>query len=230
MTTSGTYAFAPTAGEAFLAAFSMCGIRRTEITLEHLTDATFQANMQMVDFSNKNPHQFTLETQSVPLTASTATYSLSARTIALGAAYIETTSGTVTTARVLAPMSAYEYGSIPNKDNEGFPSSYWLNLLTPTPQISLYLTPDDSLTYTLKLQTFRQLQDIDPASGETLDAPYRFLDAFTTGLAARLAVNYAPDRMANLKTLFEERFDLAAAQDQERVNTYITPGLSGYFS
>lgn len=228
MTSSGTYVFAPSAGEAFLAALSMCGIRRTEVGMEHLVDATFQANMQMVDFSNKNPNQFALETQTVPLVASTATYSLSARTISIAVAYIETTSGTTTTARVLGAISASEYAAIPNKAQEGFPNSYWMNL-QPTPTITLYTTPDSALTYTLKLQTFRQMQDIAPASGETLDAPYRFLDAFTTGLAARLAAIYAPDRAAGLKALFDERFTLAAAQDQERVPIYITPGLSGYF-
>lgn len=229
MTASGTYAFNPGAGEVFLASLSMCGIRRTEVTLEHLVDAAFHANLLMGDFSNRNPNQWALETQSVALVASTASYSLTARTIAIAVAYIETTSGSTTTARVLGPISASEYAAIPNKAQEGFPNSYWLNLQTPTPTITLYFTPDDELTYTLKLQTFRQMQDVNAASGETLDLPYRFFDAFTTGLAARLAVIYAPDKAMVLKALFDERFGLAAAQDQERVNLYITPALAGYF-
>jgi hypothetical protein len=77
------------------------------------------------------------------------------------------------------------------------------------------------------------MQDIAPANGQTLDAPYRFLDAFTTGLAARLAINY-PDQKRpmlpkDLEMLYEKRAGSAAAQDQEDVNLYVVPGLYGYF-
>lgn len=229
MTTSGTYTFNPGAGEVFLAALSMCGIRRVDVTTEHLVDAKFHANLLMGDFSNRNPNQWALETQSQVLTVGIPTYTLTNRTIAIAVAYIETTTGGITTARVLGPLSASEYASIPNKASQGFPSSYWVNLQTPNPVISLYLTPDATFTYTLQLQTFRQMQDVDPANGQTLDTPYRFLDAFTTGLAARLALIYAPDRAPGLTQLYEQRFTLAAAQDMERVPYYITPGLSGYF-
>ncbi len=229
MTSSGTYTFNPGAGEIFLAALSMCGIRRTDITTEHLVDATFQANLQMGDLSNRNPNQWALETQSVALVSGAPTYNLATRTVLVAVAYIETTAGTVTTARVLGPISASEYAAIPNKAQQGFPNAYWVNLLTPTPTITLYFTPDSAYTYTLKLQTFRQMQDVNPASGETIDVPYRFLDAFVTGLAFRLAGIYAPERALGLKQLYDERFGLAAAEDQERVALYITPGISGYF-
>ena len=229
MTASGTYTFDPGVGEIFLAALSMCGIRRTDITAEHLVDASFQANLLMGEFSNLNPNQWFYETQSVAITASTAAYSLATRTVAICCAYMETTSGTTTTGRVLSPLSTQEYASIPNKAVEGFPNSYWLNLAVSTPQITLYPVPDDTYTYTLKVASFRRGQDIEAPSGETLDVPYRFLDAFTTGLASRLAVNFAPERASNLKALYDQRFILAAAQDQERVNIYIAPGLDGYF-
>ncbi len=229
MISSGTYTFQPQAGEVFLAALAMCGVRRPSVTNEHLVDATFHANMLMVDLSNRNPWQFALETQPQVLTAGVASYSLTNRTIAIAVAYIETTSGTTTTARVLGPISASEYAAIPNKGSRGFPSTYWFNLQTSQPTITLYLTPDSANTYTLQLQTFRQLQDISPASGQTLDAPYRFLDAFTVGLAARLALIYAPDKAANYDALYERRLGITGAQDQERVAIYITPGLGSYF-
>lgn len=228
MTSSGTYAYNPGAGEVILGALSMCGIRRATVTNEHLVDATFQANLLMADFSNRNPNQWALESQTQVLASGTAVYTLAARTIAIAVAYIETTSGSTTTARVLGAISASEYAAIPNKGQQGFPNAYWFSLTTP-PAITLYFVPDAALTYTLQLQTFRQMQDVNPGNGQTLDTPYRFLDAFTTGLAARLAINYAPERAPGLKALFDERFGLAAAQDQERVAIYVTPGLQGYF-
>jgi hypothetical protein len=229
MTTSGTYNFNPAASDVFIAAFALCGLRRTQVVAEHIADASFQANLLMVDFSNRNPNQWGLETQSVILIPGQAAYALSPRTIAVAVAYIETTSGTAITGRVLGRMSASEYAAVPNKLQTGFPSSYVMTLTTPNPTLTLYLVPDSSFTYTLQLQTFRQMQDISVAGGQTLDAPYRFLDAFTYGLASRLALIYAPDRFQMLKGEYEEKFLLAAEQDQEAVNLYISPGLGGYF-
>jgi hypothetical protein len=229
MTTSGTYNFNPAASDVFMAAFALCGLRRTQVVMEHIADASFQASLLMVDFSNRNPNQWGLETQSVTLIPGQATYSLSSRTIAVAVAYIETTSGTVVTGRVLGRISASEYAAIPNKMQQGFPSSFALTLTTPNPTLTLYLVPDANFTYTMQLQTFRQMQDISVAGGQTLDAPYRFLDAFTFGLAARLALIYAPDRFQVLDGQYEKKFLLAAEQDQESVNLFISPGLGGYF-
>jgi hypothetical protein len=211
----------------------MCGVRRPELTVEHIADATYQANMLMVDFSNRNPNQWSLEIQSIPLVAGVNTYSLTNRTIAIAAAYISISVGGTTNDRLMAPMSATEYAAIPIKSQQGFPNSYWVNLAIPVPIIHIYYTPDTAYTYTLNLTTFRQMQDIAPANGQTLDAPYRFLDAFTTGLAARLAINY-PDQKRpmlpkDLEMLYEKRAGSAAAQDQEDVNLYVVPGLYGYF-
>jgi len=233
VTSSATYSFQPGAGEVILAAYSMCGIRRTQIVTEHLVDAAYQSNMLMSELTNANPWQWTLETQSIPLTAGLGVYTLTPRTVAIAVAYIETTTGTapntVTTGRVMGVLSASEYAAIPNKGQQGFPNSYWLNLGVSTPTITLYFVPDSAYTYTMQLQTFRQLQDVNPANGQTLDIPYRFLDAFTTGLAYRLAGIYAPQRKQDLKMDYAERLTAAAAQDQERVPMHIYPGLSGYF-
>lgn len=217
----------------FAAAFSMCGVRRAELTVEHIADASFQANMVMVDFSNRNPNQWALETQSVALTSGLNTYSLTNRTIAIAAAYISINTGGTINDRLMAPLSATEYAAIPIKSQQGFPNSYWFNLANPIPTLHIYYTPDSAYTYTLNLTTFRQMQDIVPANGQTLDAPYRFLDAFTTGLAARLAVIYPDQKRPNLSKdldmLYERRSVLAAAQDQENVNLYVIPGLYGYY-
>lgn len=233
MTSSGTYTFNPAAAEVYAAAFGMIGIRRTEITVQHITDANYHANMVMVDFSNRNPNQWALEIQSVVLTTGVNTYNLTNRTIAIAAAYISTTVGGSVNDRVISSMSATEYAAIPIKSQQGFPNSYWLNLANPTPTVHIYYTPDSAFTYTLNITTFRQMQDISPANGQTLDAPYRFIDAFTTGLAARLSIVYPDPKRPNLPKdldlLYERRMTLASGTDQENVNLYVTPGLQGYF-
>lgn len=211
----------------------MCGIRRTEITQQHIADATIFANLVLSELSNANPLQWALEIVPIALAANLNTYSLPNRTIAIGSAYISTTSGGTTTDRVLSPMSATEYSAIPNKAQQGFPNSYWFNLTIPTPTIHLYLTPDTLYTYTLNLVTFRQLQDYTVSGSQTFDLPYRFLPTFVTMLAARLAIVYPdPNRTSlakDLAALAADQLASAQRQDQENVNIYVIPGFTGYF-
>jgi hypothetical protein len=228
LTTTGTYVFAPSAADLVLSAYGMIQIRRTELSTQHLQDAAMAMSLLMVDISNRAPNRWTLETQTQLLTAGVPTYTLSNRTLAIALASISTTSGGVTTDRVIGPLSATEYASIPVKSQQARPTSYMFSLLS-TPTISLWPTPDNADTYTLTLTTFRQLQDADLTSGQTLDAPYRFLDAIATGLAARLASSYRPEREAVLDTKYEQKFNLAAMTDQEDVPLYVSPMMGVYF-
>lgn len=234
MASSGTYSFAPSAGDLILNAFGMVQLRRWELTTQHLEDAYLQANLLMVDFSNRNPNRWAMELQDVSLSQGTPTYNLATRTVGVAIAYIDTTSGDTTTSRVIGPFSAADYAALPVKLQQAPPTAYFFSLLTPTPTVSVWPTPDANGPYTLRLQTFRQMQDVTLAGGVGLDTPYRFLDAFTTGLAARLARIY-PEKLKNptsdrqeLEAAYEARFNLAAQQDQERTPMYVRPDFSGY--
>lgn len=234
MATTGTYSFAPSAADIILNAFGMIGVRRPEITEQHLEDAYMAANMLMVDFSNRNPNRWGMETQTQILTPAVHTYDLTTRTLSIAIAYIDTTQNSVTTSRVLGPISATDYASIANKDQAGQPTSYFFNLLTPTPTITVWpVVPlEGNTVYTLRMQTFRQMQDVAIAGGLTVDTPYRFLDAFSTGLAARLGVLYPPKDPAKVQMLdhaFEKRFQLAAQTDQEKTPMYVRPQMSSYY-
>jgi hypothetical protein len=223
MTSSGTYTWQPPIGDLILSAFSRINLRGPELTTQHLADAATECNLLSVSFSNRNPNQYALETVTVPLVQGTATYALPNRTLAIGIAYLSTASGD----RPLGPISATDYGAISNKTTQGPPTSIWF-LLTPTPSITVWPTPDNS--YTLNIQSFRQQQDVGIANGETPDVPYRFLEAFTAGLAARFARIYAPALYPMRKQDYEEAFQEAAQADQASVNLYIVPGLSRYVS
>lgn len=231
MATTGTYSFAPSAADLILNAYGMIGVRRPEITQQHMQDAYLQANLLMVDFANRSPNRWTMETTSQLLTSGAASYSLPPQILSIAIAYIDTTSGGVTTSRVLGPISATDYAAIPNKNQLALPTSYFFSLLT-TPTITLWPTPDDAQTYTLRMQTFRQTQDVAIAGGVNIETPYRFLDAFTTGLAARLAVIYPPkdpNATDRINKLFNDRFTLAAQADQEKTPMYVRPSFAGYY-
>lgn len=234
MATSGTYAFNPSAGDIVLNAFGMIQLRRWELTTQHLTDAAFHANMLMVDISNRNPNRWVMETQEIALSSGTPTYNLADRTVAVSIVTIRQTINSVSSDRVIGPLSAADYEALPNKAQLAAPTSYFFSLLTPTPTISLWPTPNATSTYTARVQTFRQLQDVVLAGGVTMDSPYRFLDAITTGMAARLAVVYPeklpyPEKAKELDAAYQSRFLLAAAQDQESTPMYVQPLMRGYY-
>jgi hypothetical protein len=234
--TTGTYNYAPSAADLVINAYSQCLIRRSELDPQKLQDAYEAFQLLMVDISNRNPNRWALETQSVTLTASVPTYTLTNRTLAIAIAYIDTVSGGQTTSRVIGPVSGTEYAALPNKLQVGPPTTYWFNLLS-VPTITLNPVPDAYTSYTLRLMTFRQQQDIDLTSGQGVDSPYRFLDAMTMGLAWRLAKMYpeklvktrGPQVIGEMKKDYEDAFLSAAQQDQEDVPIFITPGLSGYY-
>lgn len=235
MTTTGTYVYNPSAANIVTAAFGMIQIRRPELTTAHLLDAAEACNLLMVDFSNRNPHRWAMETQTQTLSIGAPTYTLTGRTLAVALATV-TQSGID---RVLGPISATDYAALPNKTQGGPPTSYFFNLQV-VPTVTLWPIPDATYlatSATLTLTTFRQMQDVDLTGGQTLDSPYRFLDALTTGLAFRLGHIY-PDAiikakgqgaLADLEQLYEKRMLIACARDRQRTPLFLTPGLGGYF-
>lgn len=228
MATTGTTAYSPAAANLTLTAFGRIGIRRTEITAQHLADAETEANLVQVKLSNLQPNLWTTELISTTLVESTATYTMPANIIALQAVYITTTAGGSATDRVIWPYSTFEYASIPDKTQEGSPTSYWYSRLS-TPEISLWPVPDDAATYTLNIRAVTQIQDVSFKSGTTLDLPYRWLDVYVADLAHRLSRIYAQPLEAARKADAAEAWANAATEDQERVPLYVNANLGGYW-
>lgn len=228
MASSGSYSFNPAISDVVLSAYSRLQIRRTALLAEHLVDAARESNYLLVEWSNKQVNLWKSETQTVPLVAGTATYTLPSRTVMVLAAYIRTGSGVSQNDRLIFPVSTYEYSSFPNKNQQGFPSVFWFNRQI-IPQITLWLVPDTA-AYTLVLQTATQIQDANLPNGETLDVPYRWLDAFVAGLAHRLSRIWKPELEQARKADAMEAWGVAATNDVENVNMNIIPGLEFYRS
>ena len=223
-----TYAFNPSAADIILNAFDMLQIRATELTTQHLERAALQANLLMVDISNRNPHQWTLEAVTQTLIASQATYTLPARTLAVVVATLTIGAGGTARDRTLQPISASDYAMQPNKAHAAPPTSYWFGL-TSVPTLTLWPVPTSATPGPLNLQTLRQVGDVGLANGATFDSPYRFLDAITTGLAARLADMYRPEKADRFNLLYEQRMVLAQKRDEETVNVRIQPEFGSYY-
>jgi len=228
MTTSGTYNFNPSLGEVVLNAFARCGIRRTALVQEHLQDARFEANLLFSEWSNRGVNLWKVDLQTVPLIEGTTLYTVPSNTVMILDAYIATGSGQSEFDRMIMPISRSEYSQTPNKNLQAPPTVFWFDRLI-NPTITVWPVPDQSNYYTLKYYRVIQIQDAEMENAQTLDVPYRWLDATCAGLASRLAAIYAPDRLQVLTARAESAYQIAAMQDTENVPLYIMPGLSGYF-
>lgn len=226
--TSGTYSFAPTAGEFILNAFDRIQVRATEIEQTQMQRAVMELNLALVRF-NTMPGQnlWAIDLQSIPLIPGTASYSVPPETRMILSAYI-TYSTNPQLDRYMFPISRDEYAAISTKTTQGFPSQYWFDRLI-APSVTFYLVPDGAFTYAFNYYRARQIQDAKVLNGQNLELPYRFFDAITADLAHRLARIYRPELEQQRKADRDEAWSTAATDDTEWTPLYITPGLSGYY-
>ncbi len=224
--TSGTYLFAPSLGEVVLNAFARIGIRRTEIVQTHLVDARMEANLLLAKMADAQPNLWSVDLQALPLLQGSPTYTVPAETAMILDAYIRF--GIPSTDRSIYPISRSEYSTYPEKDIQAFPTVFWFDRLI-SPTITLWPVPDGNGPYTLYYYRVRQIQDAEYVNGQNIEIPYLWLDAFTSGLAARLARIYAPSLEGQRKMDADEAWQLAAKQDTENVYMMFNPGLSSYY-
>lgn len=229
MTTSGTYSFNPSLGEVVLNAYARCGVRRTALMQEHMQDARFETNLMFASWANQGVNLWEVDLVTVPLVQGQTTYAVDAKTVMILDAYIQYNGGTSSQFdRVIMPISRTEYAQTPNKNLQAPPTTFWFDRLI-NPTVTLWPVPDQTGTYSLQYYRVTQIQDAELTDAQTVDIPYRWLDALCSGLAARLSAIYAVERMQMLEAKAEQAYTVAATQDTENVPLYIMPGLSGYF-
>jgi hypothetical protein len=227
MTTSGTYTFNPSLGEATIYAFNLCGIRGTALLQEHMESARMAANLVLADFSNKGVNLWQVSLVSTPLVQGQTTYNVDPNVVVILDGYIETVSGGSSTDRLILPISRSEYASYPNKQQSGFPTTYWHDR-TLTPTVTLWPVPDGTQT-SFNYYVMRQIQDAAFTNGQNVDVPYLWLKAFVYALACELASIWAPDRFAILAPISDKAYAAAAATNVEIAQQYISPTLSSYW-
>ena len=223
MPNSGTYTFNPALGSLTLNAFARCGVRRTELSPQHMQDAYLEANFLQGDWSSDGILFWTVERVDQPLTAGAPTYGLPTNTITVLDLYI-TANGQN---RLIMPFSRTDYASLAQPLQQGFPTSFWFDrALTPT--VTLWPVPDNNTTYSMSYYVYTQPEDALLRAGGQAAIPYWWLNAYVADLAHRLSRIYAPALEAARKIDRDEAYARACKQ-AEIVPLYIQPGLSGYF-
>jgi hypothetical protein len=229
MTTSGTYTFNPSLGELTLYSYNLCGLRNTSLLQEHMESARMATNLMLARWANQGVNLWCVDLISVPLVQGQATYSVDADTVMILDAYMEIDNGNgAPIDRIILPISRTEYASYANKEQQGFTTTYWFDRLI-SPTVTLWPVPDGSSAQYLKYYRVRRIQDSALTSGQTVEIPYLWLEAFALGLAQRLAMIWSPDKVQMLKPLADEAYTVASEQNIEQAQQYITPMISGYF-
>ena len=229
MSTSGTYTYNPGLGEITLYAYNLIGVRNTAVLQEHMEAARMASNMMLARWANQGVNLWAVDLISVPLVQGQATYNVDANTVVILDAYMEIDNGSGQPIdRIILPISRTEYASYPNKEQQGFTTTFWFDrLLSPT--VTLWPVPDGSSAQYLKYYRVRQLQDSNLQNGQKVEIPYLWLEAFAYGLAYRLAQIWSPAAAQMIKPMADESYAIASQQNVETAQQYISPMVMGYF-
>ncbi len=228
MTTSGTFNFSPSLGELTLYAFNVAGIRSTALLQEHMESARMASNLILGRWSSKGVNLWQVDLQTINLIQGQATYSVPANTVAILDAYIIQTNGSQTNNRIILPVSRSEYASYSNPTEQGGITTFWFDrLLSPT--LTTYQVADGTVSQ-LNYYRLRQNEDANFTSGQNVELPVYWLEAFADALAYRMAKIWNPEKAAQLKLDAGESYADAIDQNVETSNVYISPMVSGYWT
>jgi len=217
MATSGSRDFDIDAAEIIEEAYERCGL---EVRTGYDTKTARRSlNLMFADWANRGLNLWTVTQATQALTSGTATYTFTTAYTDILEVVLRDSSGVD---RDVSRISRSQYLSIPNKTTTGTPSQFFFNRST-TPTLTLWPTPDSS-TDSLVYYYVNRIQDVDTLVN-TADTPFRFLPCMVAGLAYYIAMKKAPDRVQLLKVVYEEEFQRAADEDEDRVSLKLQPSI-----
>jgi len=216
MTTSGSRDFNLDVGEIIEEAYERCGIEvRTGYDAK---TARRSLNLMFADWANRGINLWTVKEGTVTLTQGQATETLATSVVDV----LEVVLRRGGTDYEIERISRGEYVTLPNKTTQGRPSQYWLNKQI-APIINLWATPENS-TDQLIYYYLQRIEDAD-ALVNTTDMPFRFYPCMVAGLAYYIAMKRTPERIQLLKAVYEEEFQRAADEDEDRVPLKLQPSM-----
>lgn len=216
MATSGSRDFNLDVSDIIEEAYERCGLEvRTGYDAR---TARRSMNLMFADWANRGINLWTVRQGTITLTEGQATETLTADVVDL----LEVVVRRSNTDYDLNRIGRGDYLSIPNKTTEGRPSQYYFNRQV-EPQITMWPTPENS-TDQLVYYYIRRLEDADALTND-VELPFRFLPCAVAGMAYYIALKKAPERIQLLKTVYEEEFQRAADEDEDRVSLKLQPSI-----
>ena len=243
--TTSTTSFNPDLNELFEEAFERCGLELR--TGYDFRTARRSLNFLITEWANRGINLWTIEQGQIPLVQGTVTYDLPIDTVDLLEHVIRTNPGQISnqTDINISRISVSTYSTIPNKLTQGRPIQVWVNrqsgqkvgseAATPkSPQINVWPSPDQGSQanpyYYFVYWRMRRMYDAGNGTNVE-DIPFRFQNCLVAGLAYMLAVkkpDVDPVRVQALKLMYDEAWELAAAEDREKAPDRFVPRMTFY--
>lgn len=214
MTTSGSRDFNLDVAELIEEAYERCGLEvRTGYDAK---TARRSLNLMFADWANRGLNLWTVTQATTTVTQGTATYTLAADVVDILDMVLRRSG----TDYEMERISRSDYLDFPNKTDQGRPSQFYFDRQI-EPVINLWQTPENS-TDQLVYYYIRRIEDADTLQNTTA-VPFRFYPCMVAGLAYYIAMKRAPERMQFLKAIYDEEFQRAADEDQDRVPLKLQP-------
>ena len=216
MATSGSRDFNIDVGEIIEEAYERCGLEvRTGYDAR---TARRSLNLMFADWANRGINMWTVAQGTITLTQGQATQTLTADVVDV----LEIVLRRSNTDYEVERISRGEYATLPNKTTQGRPSQFWFNRQI-DPVINLWAVPENS-TDQLIYYYVQRIEDADTLVNTT-DMPFRFYPCMVAGLAYYIAMKRAPERIQLLKSVYEEEFQRASDEDEDRVPLKLQPSM-----
>ena len=123
----------------------------------------------------------------------------------------------------LTKVSRDTYAAFSNKLVKGTPSQFWVQRFIDKTTVTIYPTPGSTQASNyINIYYVKRIQDAGAYTNAS-DAPYRFIPAMISGLTYYLAQKYAPQRVQEMKLLYEDELARALQEDGSSASAYITP-------
>ena len=230
MATSGSKDFELDVADYVEEAFERCGLElRTGYDLK---TANRSLNLMLAEWANRGLNQWTVNQKVLAMVKDTTSYTIDTTnptaTIDVLDVFIRETIGGVSTDVPLNRMSRNEYANLSTKATTGKPNQYFVDKQI-SPTVTVWPAPDESSKYSLYLNVLSRMDDAD-AGANTMQIPFRFYPCLAAGLAYYIALKRAPEKVGMLKGLYEEEFQRALSQDEDRASFRIAPDLRNYNS
>jgi hypothetical protein len=216
MATSGSRDFNLDVGEIIEEAYERCGLEvRTGYDAR---TARRSLNLMFADWANRGINMWTVEQGTITLTQGQAAETLLPDVVDV----LEIVLRRNNTDYEVQRISRGDYVTLPNKTTQGRPSQFWFDRQI-NPVINLWAVPENS-TDQIIYYYVQRIEDADNLVNTT-DMPFRFYPCMVAGLAYYLAMKRAPERLQLLKSVYEEEFQRAADEDEDRVPLKLQPSI-----
>jgi hypothetical protein len=216
MTTSGSRDFELDVADIIEEAYERCGIEvRTGYDAK---TARRSLNLMFAEWANRGLNLWTIQQATLTLTKGQAQETLTPDVVDL----LEVVLRRDGTDFELSRVSRGEYLTIPNKTTEARPSQYYFDRKI-DPVINIWATPENS-TDQIVYYYVRRIEDADTLTNTT-DMPFRFYPCMVAGLAYYLAMKRSPERIQLLKSVYEEEFQRASDEDEDRTPLKLQPSI-----